>query len=115
MRTIEIGACTPPKGTTPGIRRPVRTITFPPISSRRMRFGEPTPSRSSGAIVAAFKPKPWSRIACAASRAKGRGFKAEAVLANRLRGLVDDLVLAGPPGLQRKVEPGEFEVEPGDL
>jgi len=29
MRTIEIGACTPPMGETPGMRRPVRTITFP--------------------------------------------------------------------------------------
>ena len=60
-----------------------------------MRFGEPTPSRSSGVIVAAFRPKP--------------------VLANRLRGLVDDLVLARAPGLQREVEPREFEVEPGHL
>ena len=44
-----------------------------------------------------------------------RGLQAEAVLANRLRGLVDDLVLARAPGLQREVEPREFEVEPGHL
>src|SRR5436305_6047549 len=67
MRTIEIGACTPPKGATPGIRRPVRTITRPPISSRRMRFGEPMSPRPSGVTVAAFNPSPCSRIAAAAS------------------------------------------------
>src|SRR4051812_13071155 len=67
MRTTEIGACTPPNGTTPGMRRPVRTITLPPISSRRMRFGEPTSPRASGVIVAAFRPRPCSRIARAAS------------------------------------------------
>src|SRR5919198_5638836 len=67
MRTIEMGAWTPPSGTTPGMRRPVRTMTRPPISSRRIRFGEPTSSRPSGVIVAAFRPRPWSRIALAAS------------------------------------------------
>src|SRR4051794_22608388 len=67
MRTTEIGACTPPKGTTPGMRRPVRTITRPPISSRRIRFGEPTSSALSGVTVAAFRPRPASRIAAAAS------------------------------------------------
>src|SRR5262245_12879489 len=49
------------------MRLPVRTITRPPISSRRIRFGEPTSSRPSGVIVAAFSPKPSSRIARAAS------------------------------------------------
>ena len=53
--------------TTPGIRRPVRTITWPPISSRRIRFGEPTSSAPSGVIVAAFSPSPASRTAAAAS------------------------------------------------
>ena len=67
MRTTEIGGCTPPNGTTPGIRRPVRTITLPPISSRRIRFGEPTSPRVSGVTVAAFSPRPCSRIAAAAS------------------------------------------------
>ncbi len=67
MRTTEIGAWTPPNGTTPGMRRPVRTITLPPISSRRMRFGEPTSSRVSGVTVAAFSPSPCRRIARAAS------------------------------------------------
>ena len=67
MRTTEIGACTPPNGTTPGRRLPVRTITLPPISSRRIRFGEPTSSRVSGVTVAAFSPSPCSRIAAAAS------------------------------------------------
>ena len=63
MRTIEIGSCTPPSGTTPGIRRPVRMITRPPISSRRIRFGEPTSPAPSGVTVAAFSPSPVSRIA----------------------------------------------------
>src|SRR5438094_2175773 len=49
------------------MRRPVRTITLPPISSRRMRFGEPTSSRPSGVTVAPFNPSPCSRIAAAAS------------------------------------------------
>ena len=67
MRTTEIGAWTPPSGTTPGMRRPVRTITLPPISSRMSRFGEPTSSLPSGVIVAAFSPRPCSLIAAAAS------------------------------------------------
>src|SRR5512146_3142401 len=67
MRTTEIGACTPPNGTTPGSRLPVRTITLPPISSRRILFGEPTSSRVSGVTVAALRPSPCSRIAAAAS------------------------------------------------
>jgi hypothetical protein len=62
-----MGAWTPPNGTTPGILRPVRTITLPPISSRMIRFGEPTSSRPSGVIVAAFSPSPASRSAAAAS------------------------------------------------
>src|SRR6476619_5616334 len=49
------------------MRRPVRTITLPPISSRRIRFGEPTSPRPSGVTVAAFSPRPDSRIAAAAS------------------------------------------------
>ena len=32
-----------------------------------MRFGEPTSSLPSGVMVAALRPKPASRIACAAS------------------------------------------------
>ena len=50
------------------MRRPVRTITLPSISSRRIRFGEPTSLRAfSGVIVAAFSPRPRSRTAAAAS------------------------------------------------
>ena len=60
-----MGECTPPTGSTPGIRRPVRTITLPPIASRRIRFGEPTSSRLSGVTVAAFSPSPWRAIAAA--------------------------------------------------
>ena len=63
----EIGACAPPSGMTPGIRRPVRTITRPPTSSRRIRFGDPTSSAPSGVTVAAFRPSPCNLIAVAAS------------------------------------------------
>ena len=67
MRTIEIGWWTPAIGVTPGMRRPVRMMTLPSTSSRRMRLGEPTSSSPSGVIVAALIPKPQARIACAAS------------------------------------------------
>src|SRR5918994_506093 len=68
MRTTEIGWCTPETGpTTPGIRRPVRTMTLPSTSSRRMRLGEPTSSLPSGVTVAALIARPASRIARAAS------------------------------------------------
>ena len=49
------------------MRRPVRTITLPPISSRRIRLGDPTSSRPSGVTVAAFSPSPCAAIARAAS------------------------------------------------
>jgi hypothetical protein len=42
-------------------------MTLPPISSRRIRFGEPTSSRPSGVTVAAFSPSPLRLIAAAAS------------------------------------------------
>src|SRR5919112_246730 len=68
MRTTAIGWKTPETGpTTPGIRRPVRTITLPPTASRRIRLGEPTSSLPSGVTVAALIPKPAARIAAAAS------------------------------------------------
>ena len=63
----------PPIGTTPGIRRPVRTITWPPISSRRMRFGLPTSPAALGR--------------------DRRRLQAEPGLADRRGGLVDDAVL----------------------
>ncbi len=56
MRTTEIGWWTPATGVIPGIRRPVRMITRPPTSSRRMRLGEPTSSLPSGVTVAALTP-----------------------------------------------------------
>ena len=49
------------------MRRPVRMITVPSISSRRIRFGLPTSSLPSGVTVAALMPKPASAIARAAS------------------------------------------------
>ena len=67
MRTTLIGWCTPAIGVTPGIRRPVRMMTFPSTPSRTMRLGEPTSSLPSGVTVAAFRPNPASFIAAAAS------------------------------------------------
>ena len=67
MRTTEMGKCAPPIGTTPGMRLPVRTITWPPISSRRIRLGLPTSPAPSGVTVAALRPSPCSRTALAAS------------------------------------------------
>src|SRR5438445_4546100 len=61
-------ACTPASGRTPGIRRPVRTITRPSICLRRIAFGLPTSPAPSGVMVAAFRPYPCSRSAVAASR-----------------------------------------------
>ena len=91
MRTTEIGAWTPASGITPGIRRPVRTITLPSISSRRIRFGEPTSFRVSGVIVAAFRPSPCSRTAAAASETTR--------------------VLGRAPVLEREVEADELELD----
>src|SRR5574337_1039296 len=68
MRTTAIGECTPPIGRTWGMRRPVRRITLPSISSRRMALGDPTSPGVSGVIVAALRPRPVSRMALAASR-----------------------------------------------
>src|SRR4051812_21618437 len=53
--------------TTPGMRRPVRTMTLPSTSSRRIRFGEPTSSEPSGVMVAALMPNPAAFMARAAS------------------------------------------------
>ncbi len=67
MRQTAIGWWTPATGVTPGIRRPVRTITLPSSASRSSRFGLPTSSAPSGVIVAALSPSPVARIAAAAS------------------------------------------------
>ena len=40
-----MGECTPPTGSTPGIRRPVRTITFPPIGPLKVG-GAPIPLKA---------------------------------------------------------------------
>ena len=56
-----------------------------------MRFGLPTSSLPSGVTVAAFRPSPCSRIGC--------------------RGLVHDLVVRAPAGLEREVEARELELE----
>ena len=67
MRTTTIGCTTGASGATPGMRRPVRTMTVPPTPSRRIRLGLPTSPVVSGVIVAALSPRPAERIAAAAS------------------------------------------------
>ena len=80
----------PATGLTPGIRRPVRTITLPSIASRISRLGLPTSSAPSGVIVAAFSPKPAP---------------------HRLGGLGADRVLGPAPVLQREVEALQLDVD----
>ncbi len=80
---------------TPGIRRPVRTMTLPSTSSRRMRLGEPTSSLPSGVIVAALSPKP--------------------ALAHRRGRLVDDLVVGLAPVVEGEIVAVELELEAEDL
>ena len=67
IRTTEMGWWTPAIGVTPGIRRPVRMMTLPFTSSRRMRLGDPTSSLPSGVIVAALMPSPHAFMARADS------------------------------------------------
>src|SRR5690348_1719283 len=62
-----MGACTPASGRTPGMRRPVRTMTRPSICLRRIALGLPTSPEPSGVTVAALIPKPSSRRAAEAS------------------------------------------------
>ena len=50
------GGARPPPASRPGIRRPVRMITLPSTSSRRILLGLPTSSAPSGVIVAALMP-----------------------------------------------------------
>ena len=82
----------PPSGVTPGMRRPVRTITLPSIPSRISRFGLPTSSAPSGVIVAALIPRPG--------------------LDHRRRGLLADAVLGRAAILEREVEALQLDVEP---
>ena len=72
----------------------MRTITRPPISSRRIRFGEPTSSRSSGVTVAAFSPSPCSRIAAAAYEEAARLYSVA----------LETLELVHPPDEQARCE-----------
>ena len=83
-----------PAGATPGMRRPVRTMTEPPMPSRRMRLGLPTSPVVSGVMVAAFSPRPVSpHGGC---------------------GVADHPVGGGPPVLERQVEVHQLEIEPED-
>ena len=77
------------------MRLPVRTITWPPISSRRILFGEPTSPAPSGVVVAAFSPRPG--------------------LANRRGGLVDDGVLRGAAIGEREVVARQVELDADDV
>ena len=77
------------------MRLPVRTITCPPISSRRILFGEPTSPAPSGVVVAAFNPRPASRI--------GRGC------------LVNDGVLRGPAIGEGEVVARQVELDADDV
>src|SRR3954468_16460928 len=98
MRTTLIGKWTPPNGCTPGMRRPVRVMTLPSISSRRIRLGEPTSSRPSGAVAAA-----------APRRHDGRRLDAEPAGAHGRGGVMDDPVLGQAAVLGRQVEALEVE------
>ena len=95
MRTTTIGWTTDAGGATPGMRRPVRTMTDPPTPSRRMRFGLPTSPVVSGVMVAALSPRPVSRMAAAASRTTA--------------------LAVCPPVREGQVEPEQFDVEPEDF
>ena len=48
------------------MRRPVRTMTWPPMALRRIALGEPTSPLVSGVMVAALRPSLWRFIASAA-------------------------------------------------
>ena len=95
MRTMTIGWTTAAGGATPGMRLPVRTITEPPIPSRKMRFGLPTSSAPSGVTVAAFKP--------------------EAGDTHRRGGVAHHRVRRSTSVLERQVEMLERDVEPEHL
>ena len=90
-----MGWWTPATGVTPGMRRPVRTMTLPPIASRRMRLGLPTSSAPSGVIVAALRP--------------------EARLRHALGRLFDDRVVRLAPVFEREIEALDLYLDAEDL
>ena len=94
MRTTTIGCTTEAGGATPGIRRPVRTMTEPPTPSRRMRLGLPTSPVDL--------------------RGDGGRLEPETRLTHGGGGLTDDLVRRRSPIRERQVEADQFEVEPED-
>ena len=77
------------------MRRPVRTMTFPSTSSRRIRFGDPTSSEPSGVTVAALRPKPGGL--------------------HGLRRLGHARVVGLPPALEGEVVALQGDVEPEEL
>ena len=83
MRTTEIGACTPPCGITPGIRRPVRTMTL-------------------AADLLAQDPVRRADVVDAFGRDRRR-LQTEPVLADRRGRLEHDLVLGRTAILEREV------------
>ena len=92
---MEIGAWMPAIGRMPGSRRPVRTMTLPSISRRRMALGEPTSPLISGVIVAALRPSPGALHG-------GSGF-------------VDDTVFGLASFGEREIVRFEFEFDADDV
>jgi len=92
MRITEIGAWTPASGRTPGIRRPVRTITRPSTCFRRIRVRAADVTRTLGC--------------------DGGGFEAESRFSQRLRSVLDHLVSGLPAPLERQVEILSLHLEP---
>ena len=92
MRTTTIGWTTDAGGATPGIRRPVRTMT------------EPAHAFSQDAVGAAD----------VARRLRGDGGRLEPQtrLAHGCGGVADDLVGRGPTVAERQVEARQLEIEP---
>src|SRR5207249_3146263 len=56
----------------------------------------------------------WRANVLAPFRGDRRGLQAEPTLADRLRGLVDDPVVGRAARVEREVEAGELQLEPGD-
>src|SRR5579884_2189227 len=89
MRTTEIGACMPATGRIPGMRRPVRTMTFPSTARRRIALGAD--------VVFAF-------------RRDRRGFQPEASALHRLRRFLHDAVLRRTAVFEREIDALENEL-----
>ena len=94
MRTTTIGWTTDAGGATPGMRRPVRTMTDPSDALSQDAIGT--------ADVARRLRRDGGRLEAQTRLSHGRG------------GLADDLVGGGPSVPQGQVEPHQVEIEPED-